>query len=79
MVPKSCTHQSSYVNPPADPTEQDKLTGLQSLATRSNIRSNEAFTKVSTTSEASILPFIPLFTKNLLIKFMKIFIETTQA
>ena len=41
----------------------------------SNASSNEALTLL----EASTPPFVPLPTKDLFTKFMKVFIETTQA
>ena len=55
--------------------KQDELAGSQGLAERSYIRSHAAYTFL----EAPILPFIFPLTKNLFTKFIKVFIEITQA
>ena len=74
MAPRSRTTQRSpRVNPPADiPREQNKLAGAPG---KSDANSNKA----PTLPEASTLPFVPPTSKNLFTKFMKVFMETTQA
>ena len=75
MAPGSRARQSPRNNPPANPTEkQDELASPQSPARRSDASSNEAPTLL----EAPTLPFIPL-TKDFFKKFMKAFVESTQA
>ena len=44
-----------------------------------NVGSNKAFTKAFISPEASILPFIPLFTKDPFTKFIKMFMKMMQA
>ena len=79
MAPRSCAWQSPCVNPSADPTEeQDELAG-QGPIRGFNAGSNEALTKAPTPSEAHILLLVPSSTKDLFTKFMKMFMETTQA
>ena len=71
--------RSSCVNTPADPAGKlDDLAG-QSSAKRSNIVSNEAPTKAPTLLEATTLYLVPPLSKNFFTKFMKVFMETTQA
>ena len=80
MALGSCACQSPYVNPPTNPTKkQDELTGAQGLARESNARSNETLTKAPIFPEAPTLSFIPPLAKDLFTKFMKVFIEITQA
>ena len=76
MAPRSCTTcQSPCVNTLVDPAgELDELAG-QGPARRSNVGSNEA----PTPPEASIPPLVPPTSKDLFTKFMKVFMETTQA
>ena len=59
--------------------ELDELAGAQSLARRSNTGSNKAFTKASTPPETPISPLVLPPTKDLFTRFMKVFMETTQA
>ena len=72
MAPRSrTTQQSSCVNLPTNiPREQDELAGV-----RSNSGSNKAFTS----PEAPTPPFVSFFAKDLFTKFIKVFMETTQA
>ena len=59
----------------ADPTrEQDKLAGSQSLIKRSDTGNDKAFTSPKAPTPSLILP-----TKDFFTKFMKVFIESTQA
>ena len=79
MAPGSCAWQSPCVNPLANPIgEQDELTS-QGPVREFNAGSDEAPTKAPTPPEASTPPLVPLFTKDLFTKFIKVFIETTQA
>ena len=70
----SCTTQwSPYDNPSANiPRDQDELA---STPRRSDASSNEA----PTTPKALTSSLVPLPAKNFFTKFMKVFIETTQA
>ena len=80
MAPGSRTCQSLCVNTPVDPAgELDELAGAQGLAKRSNAGSDEALTEAPTPLEASTPPLIPPTSKDLFTKFMKVFMETTQA
>ena len=80
MAPGSCACRSPRVNTPIDPaTELDELAGAQGPTRRSNAGSNEAPTEAFTPPEASTPPFIPLISKDLFTKFMKMFIEITHA
>ena len=75
MALRSCARQSPYNNPPANLTEeQDELASPQGLAGRSNTGSNEALTPPETPT-----PPLILSTKDFFTKFMKAFIESTQA
>ena len=79
MAPGSRARRSPRVNPPADPTgEQDELAG-QGPVRRFNAGSDEAPTEAPTPLEAPTPPLIPSSTEDLFTKFMKVFIETTQA
>ena len=65
----------------ANPTrEQDELAGPQGLAKRLNAGSNKVLTpsKAPTPLEAPIPPFVPP-TEDFFMKFMKAFVESTQA
>ena len=77
MAPGSCTtRRSPCVNTPVNPTgELDELAGAQGLARGSNANSNEA----PTPPEASTLPLVAPTSEDLFTKFMKVFMETTQA
>ena len=81
MAPRSrTTRQSFCVNTSVNPIgELDKLAGAQGPARKSNARSNEASTKIPSPSEASTPPLIPPTFKDLFTKFIKVFMETTQA
>ena len=75
MAPGSCARQSPCNNLLANPTgEQDELASPQSPAKRSDAGSDEAPTPL----EAPTPPFVPP-TKDLFTKFMKAFVESTQA
>ena len=75
MALESCTWRSPCNNPLADPTgEQDKLVNPQGPVWRLNVGNNNAFTPL----EAPILPLVPS-TKDFFTKFMKTFVELTQA
>ena len=74
MAPGSrTTRRSPRVNPPVDPTEQDELAGAQGG------RSNAGSIKAPTPSEAPTPPLVPPTSEDLFTKFMKVFMETTQA
>ena len=76
MAPGFCACRSPCVNTPVDPAEElDKLAGAQSSAKRSNAGSDEA----PTFPEASTPPLALFTSKDLFTKFMKVFMETTQA
>ena len=77
MAPRSrTTRRSPCVNTPVNPAgELDELAGTQGPAKRFNAGSNEALTP----PKASTPPLVPLTSKDLFTKFMKVFIETTQA
>ena len=72
MASRSCiTWWSPYVNHLADiPKEQDELAGA---------RFDAGSNKVLTLSKAPIPPFIPPSAKDIITKFIKMFIEKTQA
>ena len=74
MAPGSrTTRQSPCINPPADiPEEQDKLA---SATERTDAGSDET----SIPLEAPTPPFVLPSAKDLFTKFMKVFMETTQA
>ena len=73
MAPESYTRWNPYNNLPTNLTrKQNKLVGPQSSVKRFDIGSNEVFT----TPEALIALFI-LLTKDVFIKFMKIFVKLT--
>ena len=70
---------SSCVDPPANPIgEQNEFAG-QDLVQRFNAGSNEASTKAPIPPEALTPPLVLLSTKDLFTKFIKVFMETTQA
>ena len=77
MTPRSYTiRRSSCINLAANFFgEQVKLAGVQDLARRFDVNSNEALTFL----EASTLLFIFSLAKNPFTKFMKMFIELTKA
>ena len=80
MAPKSHACRSPYVNAPTNlAKEQDELTVVQGLVRWSNAESNKALTKAFTPPEALIPPLIRPSTKDLFIRFIKVFMETTQA
>ena len=79
MAPGSCVWRSPCVNPSADFTrEQDELIG-QSPVQRFNAGSDEAPIKALIPLKALTLPFVPSSIENLFTKFMKMFMEMTQA
>ena len=80
MGSESRARRNPRVNTPVDPAgELDKHAGAQGLARRSHAGSDEAPTEAPTPPEAPTLPLVPLSTKDLFMKFMKVFMETTQA
>ena len=80
MALGSCiTCRSSRDNTLANPVwELDELVG-QDPTRESNARSNEASIEAPTPPEAPTPLFVPPTSKDIFIKFMKVFIETTQA
>ena len=81
MAPGSrTTRRSPCINTPVDPAgELDELAGALSPARRSNAGSDEAPTEAPTPPEASTPPLVPPTSEDLFTKFMKVFMETTQA
>ena len=80
MAPGSCAYRSSCVNIPANPAGKlDELAGAQGLARGSNAKSNKAPTKASTLPKAFTPPLISPPTEDLFNRFIKVFMETTQA
>ena len=81
MAPRSrIIHRSPRVNTSVDPAgELNKLADAQGPARRSNAGSNEAPTKAFTPPEASTLPLVLPTSEDLFTKFIKMFMETTQA
>ena len=81
MAPGSCiTRRSPCINTPVDPArELDELAGAQGPIRRYNAESDEAPTKAPTPPEASTPSLVPPTFKDLFTKFMKMFMETTQA
>ena len=74
MASKSrTTRQSPCINPPVNPTEQDKLAGAQGG------RFNAGSDKAPTSPEAPTLPLVPPPSEDLFTKFIKVFMEMTQA
>ena len=77
-APESDVQWSSHVNLLTNSIKkQDKLADAQSLAERSNIRSNKASTKAFIPLKTFTLPFILFSTKNIFTKFIKAFVELT--
>ena len=75
MAPGSCVCRSPRVNTLVDPAgELDELAS-QGPARGSNVGSDEA----PIPPEASTPPLVPPTSEDLFTKFMKVFIETTQA
>ena len=73
MAPRSCAQWSPCINPPTNSTgEQDELASQDPIQ-EFNTGNNKAPTKAPTP------PLIPPSTKNLFTKFMKMFMEITQA
>ena len=81
MAPGSrTTCRSPRVNTPVDPAgELDELASAQGPARKSNAKSDEAPTKAPISPEASTLPLVPPTSEDLFTKFIKVFMETTQA
>ena len=74
------TRRSSCVNTPVNlARELDELAGTQGTARRSNAGSDEVLTEAPTLPEAYTLPLVPPTSEDLFTKFMKVFIEITQA
>ena len=79
MAPRSRAQQCPRVNPPADLTgEQDELAG-QGPVRGFNAGSDEAPIESLTPPETPTLPLVPFSTEDLFTKFMRVFMETTQA
>ena len=79
MAPGSCTCRSSLVKLPSNLTEYDILTGAKDLIKKYNIRSNLASTKAFTPPKVLILLLVFLPIEDFFTKFMKVFMEITQA
>ena len=80
MAPGSCACRSPCVNTPVNPAgELNELASAQGPARKSNAGSNEAFTEAPTPPETLIPPLVPPPAKDLFTKFMKVFMEMTQA
>ena len=80
MAPGFCACRSSCVNTLVDPAKElDELAGAQGPAKRSNAGSDKASTKATISPEVSTPPLVPSTSKDLFTKFMKVFMETTQA
>ena len=80
MAPGSCACQNSCVNTLVNlARELDELASTQGLAKKSNAGSNKALTEALISPDASTLSFVPPTSKDLFTKFMKVFIEMTQA
>ena len=81
MAPGShITRWSPRVNTLVDlARELDELAGAQGPARRSNAESNKALTETPTPPEASTPPLVLPTSEDLFTKFMKVFMETTQA
>ena len=79
MALGSCTWQSPYINLPADPTEKQDELASQNPVWRFNAESNKALTEAFTPPETLTLPLVLPSTEDLFTKFIKVFIETTQA
>ena len=81
MALRSCIiRQTCYVNTPVNLAgELDELAGTQSPVKRSNAGSNKAPTKTLSLLETSTLPLILPTSEDLFTKFMKVFMEITQA
>ena len=76
MAPGSCACRNPRINTPVNPAgELNELTGAQGPAKRSKAGSDEALTPL----EASTPLFVPPTSEDLFTRFMKVFIETTQA
>ena len=74
------TYRSPCVNTLIDLAKNlDELANAQGQAKKSNAGSNEASTKAPTPLEALIPLLVPFTFENLFTKFMKMFMETTQA
>ena len=79
MVPGSCARWSPCINPPTNPTEeQDELAG-QGQVQKFNAGSDQAPTMAPTPSQAPTPPLVLFSTEDFFTKFMKMFMETTQA
>ena len=79
MAPGPCAWRSPCVNPPADLIgEQNELAG-QGPVQGFNAGSDKAPTKSSIPPEASTPSLVLFSTKDLFTKFIKMFMETTQA
>ena len=74
------TRRSPCVNTPVDPVgELDELVGAQGPAKRFNAGSDEAPTEAPIPPKASTSPLVPPTSEDLFTKFIKVFMEMTQA
>ena len=79
MTLGSYAQQSPCINPPHNPTGEQNELASQSSVQGFNAKSNEALTKALTPLKAPTPPLILPSIKDFFIKFMKVFMETTQA
>ena len=79
MAPEFCAWRSFCINLSANLIEQDKFVGAQSLARRSNIRSDKASAKALISLQTFIPPLVLPSIKDFFTKYLKVFIELTQA
>ena len=75
MAPGFGIQQSPCVNIFINYIELNEIAGAQSLGNRSNAGSKKA----SIPFKASISPLVPLLTKELFLKFIKMFMKPIQA
>ena len=80
MASESCICRSFCINTPLDlARELNELDGAQNPAIKSNVESNEAPTEAPTPPKALIPLLVSPTSGDLFNKFMKVFIEITQA
>ena len=80
MAPGFPAWRNPCVNTLVDPVgELDELSGTQDPAKKSKAGSDEAPTEAPTPLKAPTPPFVPLTSEDLFTKFMKVFMESTQA
>ena len=79
MALGSCVQRSPCVNPSANLTRKQDEFACQSPVQGFNAGSDKAPTKAPIPLKAPTPPLVSFFIKDLFIKFMKVFLETTQA